>query len=61
MSGIRDRIVGWVTLKVGGWYLRKRARELAPAVGAVAAVTGIVALALGAWAVQRRRAGLPTV
>ncbi len=61
LSGLHQRIVGWITLQIGSWYMRKRARELAPKVAAGAAVAGAAVLVLGVWETQRRRGRIPTV
>ncbi|HEY5144279.1 MAG TPA: hypothetical protein VII98_12340 [Solirubrobacteraceae bacterium] len=61
LNGLNERIVGWITLQIGGWYMRKRARELAPKVAAGAAVVGAAVLVLGAWEAQNRRSRVPTV
>ncbi len=61
ISAVQQRIVGWITLQVGTWYMRKRARELAPKVAAGAAVVGVAVLVLGAWEAQNRRSRVPPV
>ena len=63
LSALQQRIVGWITLQIGTWYMRKRARELAPKVAAGAAVVGVVVLVLGAAAAtaQQRRSRFPPV
>jgi len=55
VSALEQRIVGWITLQIGSWYMRKRARELAPKVAAGAAVAAGALVVLAAWETQRRR------
>jgi LPXTG-motif cell wall-anchored protein len=51
----RNAVVGWLTLKVGKWVVRRKAQEAAPSAKTGGAVAGTLAAIGGALFFWRRK------